>query len=82
MVTTNRLSTLSNGLRALELLEQQPWTMRDLAAACGLPRQTTYRIVATLIDAGWAERDGATYRARRPLSTHEPAQHEAPPRGA
>ncbi|WP_370248323.1 helix-turn-helix domain-containing protein [Nocardioides sp.] len=78
MVTTNRLSTLSNGLRALELLDQRAWTMRDLAEACGLPRQTTYRIVATLIDAGWAERDGATYRARRPTS----GQHEAPPRSA
>jgi IclR family transcriptional regulator, KDG regulon repressor len=58
-----RLSTLSNGLRVLERLVDGDRTLRDLAAECGLPRQTTYRIVATLVAEGWAERDGAVYRA-------------------
>jgi IclR family KDG regulon transcriptional repressor len=59
----NRLSTLANGLGALEHLVAGAMTMRELAAACGLPRQTTYRIVATLIDQGWVDRTGETYRA-------------------
>lgn len=59
----NRLSTLANGLRVVEHLVDHAMGMRDLAAACGLPRQTTYRIVATLIDAGWVDRDHDIYRA-------------------
>lgn len=63
MTDPNRLSTLANGLRVVEHLVDHAMGMRDLAAACGLPRQTTYRIVATLIDAGWVDRDHDVYRA-------------------
>ncbi len=63
MSDPNRLSTLTNGLRVLEHLVERPMSMRELATTVGLPRQTTYRIVATLIADGWVDRDGATYRA-------------------
>jgi IclR family transcriptional regulator, KDG regulon repressor len=63
MADPNRLNTLANGLRVLEHLVQRPMSMRELAAAVALPRQTTYRIVATLISEGWVDRDGETYRA-------------------
>lgn len=59
----NRLSTLANGLRVMEVLIGRWSSMRDLAAQCGLPRQTTYRIVSTLIAEGWVDRDGERYRA-------------------
>jgi DNA-binding IclR family transcriptional regulator len=63
MADQNRLSTLANGLRVLEHLVERPMSMRELATAAALPRQTTYRIVATLIAEGWVDRDGETYRA-------------------
>lgn len=63
MSETVRLSTLANGLRVLEHLVDGDRTLRDIAAACGLPRQTAYRIVATLVAEGWADRDGSVYRA-------------------
>ena len=63
MSDPNRLNTLANGLRVLEHLVQRPMSMRELAVAVSLPRQTTYRIVATLISEGWVDRDGETYRA-------------------
>jgi IclR family KDG regulon transcriptional repressor len=63
MSDPNRLSTLANGLRVLEHLVENPLSMRRLSAAVGLSRQTTYRIVATLIAEGWVDRDGETYRA-------------------
>lgn len=63
MSDPNRLNTLANGLRVLEHLVQRPMSMRELAGAVSLPRQTTYRIVATLISEGWVDRDGETYRA-------------------
>lgn len=50
------LGTLSNGLRALEVLADGRHTLRELAAALDLPRQTTYRIVHTLHVMGWVER--------------------------
>jgi IclR family KDG regulon transcriptional repressor len=59
----NLLSTLANGLRVLEHLVAGPKSVRELAAACGLPRQTTYRLVATLVTEGWVDRDRDTYRA-------------------
>jgi IclR family KDG regulon transcriptional repressor len=59
-----RLNTLANGLEVLEQLIGSELTMRELAHRCGLPRQTTYRIVATLVGAGWVDRTGDnTYRA-------------------
>lgn len=63
MADPTRLSTLSNGLRVLELLVERPMSMRELAAASGLPRQTAYRIVATLIAEGWVNRDHERYLA-------------------
>ena len=63
MPETNHLSTLANGLRVLECLVGQPMTMRALASACSLPRQTTYRIVSTLISEGWVDRVGESYQA-------------------
>ena len=51
------LGTLANGVRVLEALAGQRLTLRQLAAAVGLPRQTTYRLVHTLCSVGWAERD-------------------------
>ncbi len=63
MSDANRLSTLANGLRVMEHLVERPRSMRALAGACALPRQTTYRIVATLIAEGWVDRDGDVYRA-------------------
>src|SRR4249919_1611288 len=63
MSDPNRLSTLANGLRVLEHLVERPMSMRALATAAGLPRQTTYRIVATLMTEGWVDRDGEVYRA-------------------
>jgi IclR family KDG regulon transcriptional repressor len=58
-----RLSTLANGLRVVEILIGRWATMREIAAQCGLPRQTAYRIVSTLIAEGWVDRDGDRYRA-------------------
>lgn len=63
MSDATRLSTLANGLCVVERLAEGPTSMRELAAAVGLPRQTTYRIVATLIAEGWVDREGETYRA-------------------
>jgi IclR family transcriptional regulator, KDG regulon repressor len=63
MTDPTHLSTLANGLRVVEALIGRWTTMRELAAECGLPRQTTYRIVSTLITEGWVDRDGDRYRA-------------------
>lgn len=63
MSEPNRLSTLVNGLHVVEVLIGRWTTMREIAAQCGLPRQTTYRIVSTLIAEGWVDRDGDRYRA-------------------
>ena len=50
------LNTLSNGLRAVEVLADGRRTLRELASELDLPRQTAYRIVRTLTVMGWAER--------------------------
>lgn len=64
MADNARLSTLANGLEVLEQLIGSKLTMRELSSRCGLPRQTTYRIVATLVGAGWVDRvRDNTYRA-------------------
>ncbi|TCP47836.1 IclR family transcriptional regulator [Tamaricihabitans halophyticus] len=54
------LSTFSNGLRVIEELSGQRRGVRELAGAVGLNRQTTYRLLRTLVEAGWAERDPTT----------------------
>jgi IclR family KDG regulon transcriptional repressor len=63
MSDQNQLSTLANGLRVLETLAGRPRPMRELATTCGLSRQTTYRVVTTLIGEGWVDRVGEVYRA-------------------
>lgn len=51
------LGTLGNGIRVIEALEQGPLSLRDLAAAVGLAKQTTYRLVYTLGAEGWVCRN-------------------------
>ncbi|WP_146135395.1 IclR family transcriptional regulator [Antricoccus suffuscus] len=50
------MNTLSNGLGAVEVLADGRLTLRQLADALGLPRQTAYRIVHTMDLLGWLER--------------------------
>lgn len=63
MNETNRLNTLANGLHVIEAVIGRWCSMREIAASTGLPRQTTYRIVSTLIAEGWVDRHGDQYRA-------------------
>ena len=53
--------TLSRGIQALEILADaaEPPTIADLAAALGLHRSVTYRILRTLEDHGLVRRDSA-----------------------
>ena len=50
------LRTLANGVRVVEALAEEAMPLRRLTTAVGLPRQTTYRLVQTLIALGWVER--------------------------
>jgi DNA-binding IclR family transcriptional regulator len=54
------LSTLTNGLRIVEALVDGELGISELARRLDLPRQGTYRLVRTLIAAGWLERRPAT----------------------
>lgn len=54
---TTFLSTLANGLNVVETLVGRKLLLRDVAEQVDLPRQTTYRILHTLIEVGWVERD-------------------------
>lgn len=51
------LGTLANGLAVVEALVGRKLRLRELAETVGLPRQTTYRLVHTLIETGWLVRD-------------------------
>ena len=57
---------LVRGLRVLELFDRAhpEWNLSELAAAAGLPRSTTYRLVVTLAHLGYLEsaRSRKTYR--------------------
>ena len=57
---------LVRGLRLLELFDRgrPEWTLSELAAAAGLPRSTTYRLVVTLTELGYLENSASrkTYR--------------------
>ena len=57
---------LVGGLRLLELFDRArpEWTLSELAAAAGLPRSTTYRLVVTLTELGYLENSASrkTYR--------------------
>ena len=57
---------LVRGLRLLELFDraQPEWNLSELAAAAGLPRSTTYRLIVTLTRLGYLEnaRSRKTYR--------------------
>ncbi len=57
---TTFLNTLANGLEVLEVLVGRELTLRELAESVELPRQTVYRIVYTLMETGWVDRDIAT----------------------
>ena len=48
---------LARGLRLLELFDRTrpEWNLSELAAAAGLPRSTTYRLVVTLTQLGYLE---------------------------
>jgi IclR family KDG regulon transcriptional repressor len=59
MSDTTFLNTLANGLRVLETLVGRELTLREIANEVDLPRQTAYRIIHTLIQAGWVNRDTA-----------------------
>lgn len=51
------VSTLANGVAVVEALAGGHDTVRDIAAATCLNRQTTYRLLRTLVSLGWAVRD-------------------------
>lgn len=57
------LSTLARGLQVLESLAKRPASVNEVADECGLARQTAYRLVSTLVSAGWVDRVGSQYRA-------------------
>lgn len=50
------LNTLANGLSVIEALVGKKLLLREVADCVGLPRQTAYRILHTLIEVGWVER--------------------------
>jgi len=54
------LTTLSNGLRLVETLAEQPCTIREAADLLSLPRQSVYRLARTLVEGGWVDRDEST----------------------
>jgi IclR family KDG regulon transcriptional repressor len=58
------LSTLEHGLTAVEQLADGPLTVRELAERVGLPRQSTYRLLATLGKQGWVHLDASSNRYR------------------
>ncbi|OYN93841.1 IclR family transcriptional regulator [Enemella evansiae] len=70
MTTTTReagaptLSTVSNAVEVMEALAGGPVTLRELAALTGLPRQTAYRIVRTLISHDWVRKESDSDRYR------------------
>lgn len=53
------LSTLANGLAVLEALVGGGLSLREIADEVGLPRQTTYRLVHTLMVMGWVDRNAS-----------------------
>ena len=57
------LSTFARGLQVVELLAESPRSARRVAEDLSLPRQSAYRILATLCSAGWVARkeEGDTY---------------------
>lgn len=56
------VSTLVNGIAVVEELTAGPRSVREVAEATGLGRQTTYRLLRTLVARGWAVRDDETDR--------------------
>jgi DNA-binding IclR family transcriptional regulator len=52
---------LNNGLRILELLAEQsePQTLSECCSRLGLPKSSAHRLLATLEQRGYVERDGA-----------------------
>lgn len=47
-------------LRLLATRHAEGWLLRDLVAACGLDRTTTYRLLGALVRAGLAQREAGT----------------------
>lgn len=56
------VSTLANGMAVVEELAAGARSVRELTEAVGLNRQTTYRLLRTLVARGWAVRDVETDR--------------------
>jgi DNA-binding IclR family transcriptional regulator len=54
---TTFLNTLANGLNVVETMVGRKLSLRELADEVVLPRQTTYRILHTLIEVRWVDRD-------------------------
>lgn len=54
------LTTLNRGLALLEALADGPRTARELAQKIDLPRQTAYRLAATLVSCGWVSLEPRT----------------------
>lgn len=63
------LTTLQHGLELVEALADGPLTARELASRTGLPRQSAYRVAATLVACDWVALDQSTntYRLTRRL---------------
>lgn len=64
MKDSNLLQTLSRGLKALEAVAQSPTPIpaQQVSDAVGLSLPTAFRLLKTLEEAGFLERDGRLYR--------------------
>ena len=60
MTERNRIPVLEKAVELLEYIGAAPGkvTQGELIAALGIPQATCYRIVATLVDAGWLRKCG------------------------
>lgn len=63
---SNRSRTALRALKVLEILgaARQPISVADVAEGIGADRSTAYRMLATLMDAGYVDRDQATRNYR------------------
>lgn len=70
------LSSAANALRVLEVLVKQGETgISDIARTLDLTVGTTFRLVTTLVDSGFAERNASTRRYRPGSKIYELARH-------